>query len=347
MQAFVTGATGLLGNNLVRELVAQGHAVKALVRDRGKAARLFGDLPVTLVEGDMCAVEEFAPELEGCDALFHTAAYFREYYQPGDHWPLLEQINVRGTVELLAAAEARGVRKAVYVSSSGIVGMKPDGSPGDETTPPGPIATENLYFRSKVLAEAAVFEFLKTHHLPVVLVLPGWMFGPGDAAPTSAGQLVLDYLNRRLPVIFDGGTTVADARDVAAAMVSAWERGRNGQRYIVSGRYASLEQIFGTLERLTGVPAPRRRAPVALLLALASVSDAVARLTRTRSLIPRAGIRTLQGGDRSDSSRAIRELGATFRPLEATLRDEVAWFQKHQPEKLPRDGIKRPLPEIV
>lgn len=92
MKAFVTGSTGLLGNNLVRLLTEQGHTVKALVRSKEKAAKLFEGLEVTLVQGDMKDVPGFASDLEGCDVLFHAAAYFREYYQPGDHWAELSRL---------------------------------------------------------------------------------------------------------------------------------------------------------------------------------------------------------------------------------------------------------------
>ncbi len=174
MKAFVTGSTGLLGNNLVRLLIEQGHSVKALVRSQEKASKLFSNLDdVTLVKGDMLDIDSFAKELAGCDVLFHTAAYFREYYQPGNHWQMLEDINVKSTMKLLTEAEKQGIKKLIYVSSAGPVGMKAANVPGDESTPRDPQAIKNLYFKSKVLAEDAIFEFLKQHSLPVILILPG------------------------------------------------------------------------------------------------------------------------------------------------------------------------------
>ncbi|MFL9455444.1 NAD-dependent epimerase/dehydratase family protein [Tolypothrix bouteillei VB521301_2] len=197
MKAFVTGSTGLLGNNLVRLLLQQGYSVKALVRSSAKASQVLSGLNVTLVKGDLLDIDSFANELSGCDVLFHTAAYFREYYQPGNHWQTLKDLNVNGTIKLLTEAEKQGIKKVIYVSSAGPLGMKESGEPGDESTPPAPEAFKNLYFKSKVLAENAIYEFLKQHSLPVVFILPGWMFGPGDAAPTAGGQLKADYLNRK------------------------------------------------------------------------------------------------------------------------------------------------------
>src|SRR5712692_8359732 len=193
MRAFVTGATGLLGSNLVHALLSQGHQVRGLVRSKEKAVRVFPSGQVEFITGDMSDVAAFAPSLAGCDALIHTAAYFREYYQPGDHKAILEKINVQGTINLLIAAEKAGVKKAIHISSSGVIGLKPDGSPGDENTPPDDHSTSTLYFASKISAELAIGRFLKERALPVTLILPGWMWGPGDSAPTGSGQLVLDF----------------------------------------------------------------------------------------------------------------------------------------------------------
>src|SRR5271166_5024555 len=122
MRAFVTGATGLLGSNIINSLLAEGHEVKGLVRSKEKAQRVFPKNEIEFVTGDMCEVGAFALALKGCDVLFHTAAYFREYYQPGDHRAILEKVNVQGAIDLLIAAEKNGLRKAIHISSSGVLG---------------------------------------------------------------------------------------------------------------------------------------------------------------------------------------------------------------------------------
>jgi dihydroflavonol-4-reductase len=333
MKAFVTGATGLLGNNLVRLLVQQGHEVKALVRSKEKAQKLLGDVKdVEFIQGDMENVSGFAEHLQGCDTLFHTAAYFREYYQPGDHWPKLEKINVKGTIELLEAADKHGVKRAVHVSSSGVIGEDDSKGIGDENTGASGLALENLYFRSKVETEKAIANFLKTHSMPVVMILPGWMYGPGDAAPTSAGQLVQDFLNRKLPGVLNGGAMIADARDVAQAMITSVDKGKNGERYIVGGKLYKLSDIMQTLEKVSGVPGPKLRIPVAAALTIAWLSQTVARLTGGTTLLTVSGIKTIANPHHISSDKAVRELGASFRSLEDTLRDTVNWYKNsHQP----------------
>jgi dihydroflavonol-4-reductase len=314
--------------------------VKALVRSKEKAQKLLGDMKnVTFVQGDMENVAGFAESLAGCDVLFHTAAYFREYYQPGDHWPMLEKINVLGTVALLEAADKHGLKKAIHVSSSGVIGEDDSKAIGDESSAATGLALENLYFRSKVETEKAIANFLRTHTLPVVMILPGWMYGPGDAAPTSAGQLVQDFLNRKLPGILKGGATVADARDVAAAMIVAVERGKRGERYIVAGKLHTLADIMNTLQTVSGVASPKRRIPTPIALTIAWLSETFARLTGGTTLLTVSGVKTILTPHPLSSAKAVRDLGATFRPLEDTLRDTVNWYRQQTAKPLPTRGM--------
>ena len=330
MKAFVTGSTGLLGNNLVRLLVEQHQEVKALVRSKEKALKQFGDLPIEYVVGDMENVEAFAPEMQGCDVLFHTAAYFREYYEKNkDHWRTLENINIKGSVKILEEAERKGVKKAIYVSSSGTIGLKPDGSPGDENTPPSSFAADNLYFKSKVLADQAVAEFAAKSVMPVVQILPGWMFGIGDAAPTSSGQIVLDILNGKLPGTFDGGTSTVDAKDVAQAMIDAVDKGKSGEKYIVGGEFYTVKEIADTLAEVTGIPKLKLKIPGFAISTLAAFSDLFSKITGAKSPISKTGIQTLQAKLTVDSSKAKRELGAKFRPIAETLANEVKWYREN------------------
>lgn len=329
MKAFVTGSTGLLGSNLVHALVEAGYQVKALARSREKAAKILAGTGAEIVIGDMENVEAFVPALDGCDVLFHTAAYFREYFGPGDHWGTLKRINVDGTIKLLTEAEKRGLKKAIYVSSSGVLGQRKNGAPADESTGPDANAMANLYFRSKVVAEEAVADFLKTQRLPVVMILPTAMFGPRDAAPTGAGQIVLDFMAGKMPAIPPGGFSVVDVRDVTAAMVKAVEKGKSGERYIIGGDYYSFGDIFRLLSQITGVPAPARHLPYAAALAYAWLSERQAQLTGKRPTASVNAIRGLRARREVNMAKARRELGVTLRPFEQTLRDEVDWFRQN------------------
>lgn len=327
MKAFVTGGTGLLGNNLVRLLVEQGHEVRALARSRKKAEQLFSGLDVEIVIGDMLDIPGFAAKMEGCDVLFHTAAYFRDYYQPGDHWKSLEAINIKATSALLEEAERRGIQRVIYTSSSTVIGAQLSNKSGDESTPSGEETQWNLYAKSKLLAEKAVYQFLQSHSLPVVLILPAVMFGPGDIGPTSTGLLIQDFLARKIPGIIDAGFSIVDARDVALAMLAAVEKGKSGERYIVGGRYYDIAELLKMLEQVSGVPAPTRTIPYAVTLVIAWLSQTMARITHQTALMTVESIRTVHLKRHVNSQKAMRELGITFRPTEETLRDEIAWYR--------------------
>ncbi len=329
MKAFVTGATGLLGNNLVRALVAEGHAVRALVRSETKARRLLGDTGADLIQGDMENVAAFADAMAGHDVVFHTAAYFREYDGAGDHWPKLEAINVRGTLALAEAAHARGVRRLINTNSSGTIGLRPDGRPGDENTPPAPIAEENLYFKSKVVGAERLLALAAHIGLDVVQVLPGWMFGPWDAAPTASGRLVLDFLAGTLTAIPPGGMNAVDARDVAIGMIRAAERGRTGEKYILAGDFVTLGDLADILARVTGLPNRPRQIPYPIAWTYAALAQTWARMTGGQTLVTIAGVRMLQAQLRVTADKAEREFGWRHRPLDVTLRNEVDWFRSH------------------
>src|SRR5450755_3644353 len=131
MRVFVTGATGLLGSNIVNCFLAAGHAVRALARNAAKTAGLYAPGDVTVVQGDLGSIDAFAAELSGCDLLVHAAAYFREYYSPGDHWEILYRTNVDGTRDMLQEAARHGVAKVVYISTSGLIGPPKSGHVSD------------------------------------------------------------------------------------------------------------------------------------------------------------------------------------------------------------------------
>jgi len=327
--AFVTGATGLLGNNLVRELLAEGFRVRALVRSREKAQRQFADLTVEIVTGDMLAVEAFAPALVGVDVVFHTAAYFRDSYTGGSHWPKLHAANVLGTRALLRHAYAAGVRRFVHASSIAVLRGK-RGETVDETMLRDERDADD-YYRSKILSDREVLGFLEEHpDVWAAMVLPGWMHGPGDMGPTSAGQIILDAAQGKLPGVPPGSVSLVDARDVAQAMIRAHRQGRRGERYLAAGRHLTMAQFLPMIGVALGRDLPKRRIPLALVYLIAAVSEIKARLTQKPVLFSWAMARALSSENersRFSAAKSEAELGLRFRPVGATLRDEVAWFR--------------------
>ncbi len=327
--AFVTGATGLLGNNLVRELIVAGWQVRALVRSLEKARRQFAGLGVEIVRGDMLDVAGFAPALKGVDVLFHTAAFFRDSYKGGRHWQTLHAANVEGTRLLLDHAYGAGVRRFIHTSSVAVLhGTR--GALIDETMLRDERDADD-YYRSKILSDRVVLGFLDTHpDFWAALVLPGWMHGPGDIGPTSAGQTVIDVALGQLPGVPPGSFSVVDARDVAQAMILAQERGRRGERYLAAGRHMTMADLLPLIGQATGAIPPKRRLPLWLMHVFAAGYEAYARLTGRPVLLSWAMARTVaRENDRSryNPVKSQNELGLNFRPVAETLRDEVAWFR--------------------
>ncbi len=321
--AFVTGATGLLGNNLVRLLLKQGVRVKALARSESKAKAQFKGLDVEIIVGDMTDINSFAKHLQGSDVLFHTAAFFRDNYKGGKHWDELYKINVEGTKQLLEASYKAGIHRVVHTSSIAVLDG-PSGFPIDETMS-RKVEDADDYYRSKILSENTVRDFLKTHpDMRISFVLPGWMFGPGDLGPTSSGQFVQDFLNKKLPGIPPGTFSVVDARDVAWAQIQVAKLGRPGERYLAAGRNMNMKELILELQNVSGVRGPSKPIPFRLLYVIALLSEAYARLTGRPVLLGLGSVKLLNkeaGKSTFDHSKSQNELSLQFRPVIETLKD--------------------------
>ncbi|HVN93829.1 MAG TPA: SDR family oxidoreductase [Terracidiphilus sp.] len=330
---FVTGGVGLLGSNLVRLLAGRGYNVRALVlpSEMDKVPIQFSGIRLDVIYGDMREVSDFAHALSRVDVVFHTAAYFRDYLQGGRHWDALYAVNVAGTRNLLEAAYHAGVRRFVHASSIAVLEGKRS-EPIDETMLRDERRAEP-YYRSKILADREIFSLLDRHaDMWAAMVLPGWMHGPGDAAPTPAGQSVLDFLSGKIPGILPGAFSIVDVRDVAHAMLMAACQGRNGERYLAAGRAVSSTEYLALLAAIAGRKCPTRRIPRTALYAFASACECWARLTHRPAALSLAAMRLLdQRLDRLqfDHTKSKNELGLEFRPIESTLSDEVAWFRAH------------------
>jgi dihydroflavonol-4-reductase len=326
MKALVTGSTGLLGNNLVRALLDAGYEVKALARSRQKAEKLLGDTAAEIIMGDMDRGAGFSSALEGVDAVFHTAAYFREYYltTAQEAWNQLKAINIDATLDLIDAAQRHGVQAFVHTSSSGVYGKVASGE-GNEQTPPDSYVIRNLYFRSKLEGDQAIAKKVPSLKMKLVTIHPVGMFGPRDAGPTGFGTAIVAALNNRLPALPPGGFAVVDARDVALAMIAAAERGTHGEHYIVSHSFQQMSTILNQVRRDVGL-APLRTMPIGVATTMARVSEAISRISGRPPFITLSAVESMQKMGAFSMAKAAAELGVSVRPFEQTLQDEVRWF---------------------
>ncbi|MBI4610041.1 MAG: NAD-dependent epimerase/dehydratase family protein [Candidatus Rokubacteria bacterium] len=324
MDVLVTGATGFVGANLVRALLADGYRVRVLVRPTSTRKALTG-CPVEVVYGDLVEPDSLGRPVAGCRLVFHVAADYR-LWAPDPS--VLYRTNVEGTRSVLEACARAGVERVVYTSSCGTLGIPKDGRPGTEATP---VSLQDMigdYKRSKFLAERAAEEYA-ARGLPIVIVNPTNPIGPWDVKPTPTGQMVLDFLKGRMFGTLDTGLNLVHAADVARGHILAARKGRVGEKYILGNRNYSLTEIFELLAQITGLPAPRFRVPYALIWLVALAMEGMARVTGKPPRVPLTGVRMARKHMYFSTEKAVRELGLPQTPVELALRDAVAWFVEH------------------
>jgi dihydroflavonol-4-reductase len=328
MNCFVTGASGFIGANLVHELLARGHRVKALVRPNSDRRGLAG-ADYEPVEGDVSQPENLRAGMHGCDWCFHVAASYHLWLR--DYQPMYAA-NVEGTRNVLEAAGAAGCARIVYTSTVGCICLPRETNgavvPTDESAPVSEAQMSNHYKRSKWQAEQVARQ-LAQKGLPIVIVNPTAPIGPRDVKPTPTGQVIVDFLNRAMPAYLDTGLNWVHVRDVAVGHILAAERGKLGGRYILGSAAGNwtMREAFAVLQELTGVPAPRTRIPYFVALAAAHVDETLSRCTGKPPKAPLAGVRMAKYKMFFNPAKAIRELGLPQTPPKQALADAVEWFR--------------------
>jgi dihydroflavonol-4-reductase len=323
VRAFVTGGTGFVGGALVRRLLAEGYAVRTLVRPGADARQLAG-LPVERVLGGLADVDALKRGAAGCDQVFHVAALYSFWGHP---WEEFYRSNVEGTRNVLRAARDAGASRIVYTSSIATLGQPADGSPADEETPSFLAGMIGHYKRSKFLAEEAARD-LARRGAPVVIVNPAAPVGVGDHKPTPTGRMIVDFLNGRMPAYVDTCLTLVDVDDVAAGHLLAAEKGRVGERYILGGEILSLKGMLDILSEVSGLPPVRWRIPHALALAWGYLDVSLAAIDRRR--VPVAtptSARLSRRRESFSSAKAVKELGFPQTPAREALRKAVEWYR--------------------
>lgn len=314
----VTGATGFLGGHLVERLRGAGHDVVALAR--GDEPRLL-DLGATVRKGDVLDGASVADAAAGCEGVFHCAGKVSR--KPEDAGELF-RVHVEGTRTTLEACRKAGVRRAVVASTSGVVAVSKEAEViGEDGEVPTDLVGRWPYYRSKLYAEQAAFE-QNRDGLEVVAVLPSLLLGPGDARGSSTGDVV-KFLDRKVPMTPAGGLSFVDARDAAEAMALAMDKGRAGQRYLITGANMTVAAFFQRLERISDVPAPRVEAPKGLGLASigAGLMERVAKRLDREPPVDRVSVEMAQCFWYVDASKAKRELGWEPRDPGDTLAETV------------------------
>jgi dihydroflavonol-4-reductase len=319
MKALVLGGTGFIGGQIVRAALEAGYQVRALRRQHIVGA--LGDVAdhVEWVTGDLDDLDSLVAAATGCEVLFHAAAHY-----PHDSRDIPTEVAYAEAQmgNVLEAARRARVERLIYTSSLTTVG--PPSQPGrlaDERDFYIPGTSNSAYYEVKYVMEQLALQ-AAAEGLPVVILLPTAVFGPGDVKPTT-GQLLVEVAKGRVPVYFDAVINTVDGRDVATAHIAALERGQIGQRYIVGGHNLTLRQGLTIAAEAAGLAPPQFKLPRALVKAAVRLGDLLPGVE-----LPENG-RTLQFWQPLSSLKAERELGLTPRPFEQTARDTVAWFREN------------------
>lgn len=322
MNALVMGASGFLGSHVTRQLVGAGHDVRVMLRRTSSTAAI-DDLEVERTYGDLFDHDALRAAISGCDTLYYCVVDARMWLR--DPTPLY-RTNVDGLRNVLDATVDVGVGRFVFTSTIGTMATSADGSPVDESRPHD-WDDGGDYLASRVEAENLVLSYAHDRDLPAVAVCPSTTYGPRDHQPTPHGSMVQRVALGRMPVHLDLSLEVVGIEDAARAMLLAAERGRVGERYIVSDHMMSNREISTVAAEAVGVRPPRIGVPLPVLRAGARLNDAAARVLRRDLPFAYAGIRMAEVMPPLDHSRAERELGWTPEPVEEAIARAARWFR--------------------
>jgi dihydroflavonol-4-reductase len=321
----ITGASGFVGAAVVRQLLAAGHAVRALVRPTSARANLDG-LAAEIVQGDLRDAASLAGAMAGIRFVFHVAADYRLWARRPQE---IVQTNVEGTRALMEAALRAGVERIVYTSSVATLKARPDGGPSDETLPLEPAAAIGAYKYSKVVAERLVETMVAERNLPAVIVNPSTPIGPRDVRPTPTGRIIVEAAAGRMPAYVDTGLNLVHVDDVAAGHLLALTKGRIGERYILGGQDVLLGDMLREIARQVGRSPPRLKLPRQLIFPIAYAAEAIATFSGRQPFVTTTGLRLAKDRMFFTSAKAERELGYCARPYNKAVAEAIAWFRQH------------------
>ena len=320
----VTGATGHIGNVLVRELLARGETVRAIVPPFEDIKSLDG-LEVEIVESDVRDVNSLIKTFRSAEIVYHLAGIVTISSGNDD---FLYRVNVEGTKNVVNACLKNKVKRMVYVSSVHALKEPPHGTVIDETCDYDPECTRGSYDRSKALASLEVLKGIDKN-LDAVLVCPSGVIGPYDYRISQMGHLFINFMKGDLKASVDGAYDFVDVRDVAKGIILACENGKCGESYILAGEQISVQDLFLELEKLTGIETPSLKVPLWLVKAVSKISPLYYKITGKEPLFTTYSIEVVNSNSKISSDKACNELGYFPRPIKKSIKDSVEWIKEN------------------
>ncbi len=323
MKIFLTGGDGLLGSNLVRELLNKGHELKVLVQPGRQTITLDG-LNIERIEGDLLDIDSLTKAAEGAEAIYHVAA-------STSIWPsrneIVNRVNIEGTQNIIALAKSLNVKKLVYVGTANSFSFGTKEEPGVEGTPyiAGKYGLD--YMDSKFKAHQLIDEAVKDG-VPAVVVNPTFMLGPYDSMPSS-GAMVLAVYKQEVPGFAPGGRNYICVKDAAIGIANALEKGRVGESYIIGNKNMSYKEAFTLMAKTLNVKAPKIPMPKAVVLAYGKVSMWLFKLTGKKPVVSYPMAKIACDTHYFSAAKAVKELGLPQSPIEEGIKECFDWLDKN------------------
>lgn len=319
----ITGGTGFLGTHVVRQLLdADESNLKVLA---SRVPEWMKDAGVKAIEGSVTDRDDLAKACKNVSAILHLAG---KVSRSNDDASAMNKVHLEGTRLLCEAAKEAGVTAMVLASSSGTIAVSERDEIADENWPqPVETITQWAYYASKYYQERAAMQGFSGEGRRLTILNPSLLLGPGDDRLSST-KIVLDFLGRKIPYTPGGGLNFVDARDAAAAFVTALDRGRDGERYLLGAENLTFQRFFGRLERLSGVAAPALRVPKSLAVTGSSLISSVFKNWGKVSPIEVSEVEQAEYFWYFDSQKAMDELGFEPRDAQETLQETVSYIRK-------------------
>ncbi len=319
----VIGATGHIGNVLIRELLSDGEKVRAVVLPGDNLKPIEG-LDVEITEGDITNPDSIKQALKDADIVYHMAGAVVITSHSTD---LLERVNVEGTKNVINACFANNIKRLVYTSSVHALHEPPKGTIIDERQLFDPEQVFGNYSKTKARASIEVLNAVKKG-LDAVLICPTGIVGPYDFSTSQMGQFIIDFVQGRLKTYIDGAYDFADVRDVARGHISAAKNGVSGEYYILSGEKATVPQLVRYLKEITGVTGPRFKMPYFIAAATAPLTPIYYFFSHTKPLFTTYSIRVLRSNSGISSRKAHNILNYKSRDIKESLKDAYQWLKE-------------------
>ena len=324
----LTGGAGLLGGNILRQLLARGFRVRTLVLP-GDPALSAMPQGVEIIQGDLLddtALERFFTVPDQTELIvIHAAGIVTMDPRPNE---TVRLVNVEGTRAMVTQCLKHRVRKLIYVSSTGAIPELAHGEVIREVTRHDPDQVIGYYAKTKAMATDLVFDAVRDHGLDASVVYPSGIFGPDDygfGLITSAIRMVA---RGRLPIAIGGSFNSVDARDLAAGILACAEKGRRGEGYIMASHCYTFTELIETICQESGIPEPRYTIPLGLVRPFAGLGSFYGKLTRQPAWFSSYTVYNLSRNNEFSAEKAQRELGFACRPLNETIADTIAWLKR-------------------